>query len=137
MRTDGGKGAQGMMAFREGWLRGTAARRCCPCSSFPLLIAALQGGREGTVVHSHLWGKCSTDKTLDPALIYLLGAWDSSCSHLLELGTFAELCMGVSMAEDHGEWVSDGSAACQYHHNGYNHLLLHFSSTERHDHHRY
>lgn len=107
--------------MEKGGSEGQQHLSAVPCSSFPLLIAALQGGREGTVVHSRLWGKCSADETLDPVLIYLLGAWDSSCSHLLELGTFAELCMGVSMAEDHSEC---GSAACQYHHNGYNHLLL-------------
>lgn len=34
---------------------------------------------------------------------WAVGAWDSLCSCLLEAGTFADLRMGVSMAEGHGE----------------------------------
>ena len=33
--------------------------------------------------------------------------------------------------------ASDGAAACHYHHSGYNHHLLLFSSTDRHNRHKY
>ena len=43
-------------------------------TAFPFLFAALEGGRERANVPSHLWGKCSGDGALHPALIYLLGS---------------------------------------------------------------
>ena len=69
-----GRGHRGQRPSEQDSSEGQQHPSAIPCSSFPLLLAALEGGREGADVPSHLWGKCSGDGTLYPALIYLLGS---------------------------------------------------------------
>lgn len=133
VRRDGGKGAT---ALRAGQLRGTAAPQCHPLQPFPIALCCAGG-----------WQRKGR-RPLTP-LGKMQWRWHSApCSHLpagqWEPGTAqVHVCWSLELLLTSG-WVSpwlramsDGAAACHYHHSGYDHHLLLFSSTERHDHRKY